>query len=83
MDARREEDALDLRRLRSSIGAVIGEAVDVAGQDGRLFPALKPSIAALRDAVADLESDIDGLLADIDPDAEFESPTRRAPTAAE
>jgi hypothetical protein len=33
--------------------------------------------------VADLESDIDGLLADIDPDAECESPTRRAPTAVE
>jgi hypothetical protein len=30
MDARREEDALDLRRLRSRLGAVIGEAVDVA-----------------------------------------------------
>lgn len=48
MRTRREEDALDLRRLRNRLSTVIGEAVDVAGQDGRLFPALKPSIAALR-----------------------------------
>lgn len=79
---RHEEEVQDLRRLKGGLGAAILLAVDVAGHDCRLFPELAPSIAALRDAVDDLESDIDGLIKQRDGDAEFETP-RRLPAAAE
>lgn len=79
---RHEEEVQDLRRLKGGLGAAMLLAVDVAGRDCRLFPDLKLSILALRDAIDDLEGDINGLIRQRDGDAEFET-SRRLPAAAE
>lgn len=60
---RAEEEAVELAGLRDRSGAFLHAVVTVAGKDCRLYPELRHSVAALRDALADLESDIDGLIA--------------------
>ena len=79
---RREQDALDLYRIKSLAGRFLLEVSEITGTDCRLHPELRFSIGDLRSALADLEGDADGLLNQCDPDRLLESRASHAPLSS-
>lgn len=79
---RTEEDALDMYRVIGIAGRVLLELGKIVGKDCRLHPDLTHSMAALRDALADLESDAEGLLRSLDPERALEKTARVESAAA-
>ena len=74
---RREEDALDCYRILALSGRFLLEVSEIVGRDCRQHSDLRDSIGALREAVADLEGDCEGLLNRYDPNRELERTAAR------